>query len=223
MNPAADLIPSIRVFFAHASRGIKHTRREIHACMTGTAFPVAFAGEAQGTALLAMENLKLLDQGRRLLLGLDDRMYAAQAPGIGGQRIGAQMRHVLEFYECLIAGVTRGFVDYDARVRDSAVESDRRVALDRIEKIRRALGRLSGFGDAALQVRMEDAPDDSLEYVFRSSIGRELQVLRSHTVHHYALIAVLVLAWGLELESDFGVAPSTLRYRSLKGSKATGA
>ena len=83
--------------------------------MTGTAFPITVAGARNGTDLLAGENLKLLEQGRRLLLTLDDRMYAGQAPGMGGQRVGAQMRHVLEFYECLLAGLSLGFVDYDAR------------------------------------------------------------------------------------------------------------
>ena len=46
----------------------------------------------------------------------------------------------------------------------------------------------------------------------RSTVERELQVLLSHTVHHYALIAVALRLHGLEVDPEFGVAPSTLRY-----------
>ncbi len=47
-----------------------------------------------------------------------------------------------------------------------------------------------------------------------SSITRELDFLLSHTIHHYAIIAVLCRLQNVEVEPDFGVAPSTLRYQS---------
>jgi hypothetical protein len=40
-------------------------------------------------------------------------------------------------------------------------------------------------------------------------MARELGMLLSHTVHHYALIAMLLRARGIEPPADFGVAPST--------------
>ena len=49
-----------------------------------------------------------------------------------------------------------------------------------------------------------------------SSISRELQVLSSHTVHHFALIAMTLRMHGVEIDSDFGMAPSTLRYLASK-------
>ena len=66
--------------------------------------------------------------------------------------------------------------------------------------------------DRALMVRMEDAgptPDCWMS----SSLARELQMLSSHTIHHFALIAMTLRAHGVELDADFGVAPSTLRAR----------
>jgi hypothetical protein len=47
-----------------------------------------------------------------------------------------------------------------------------------------------------------------------SSISRELQVLSSHTIHHFALIAMTLRMHGVELDAEFGMAPSTLRYLS---------
>ena len=46
-----------------------------------------------------------------------------------------------------------------------------------------------------------------------STISRELQYLASHTVHHYALIALHLRDAGFTTDPDFGVAPSTLKHR----------
>jgi uncharacterized damage-inducible protein DinB len=44
-------------------------------------------------------------------------------------------------------------------------------------------------------------------------VGRELQFLASHTLHHYALIAALLRLQGVEPGEEFGVAPGTLEHR----------
>jgi hypothetical protein len=46
----------------------------------------------------------------------------------------------------------------------------------------------------------------------RSSLGRELEFVLSHTVHHHALIAEKLAANGDNAVRDFGVAPSTLEF-----------
>jgi hypothetical protein len=75
-----------------------------------------------------------------------------------------------------------------------------RVLIERLESLQ---------VDGSVQVRAEDA-----EPYLSSTIGRELQSLSSHTVHHFALIAMSLRAMGIPVEEDFGVAPSTLRYRT---------
>jgi hypothetical protein len=45
-----------------------------------------------------------------------------------------------------------------------------------------------------------------------STVARELQFLLSHTVHHYALIALILRLQGFEPGEEFGVAPSTLAH-----------
>jgi uncharacterized damage-inducible protein DinB len=47
----------------------------------------------------------------------------------------------------------------------------------------------------------------------RSTVARELQFLLSHTVHHYALVAIRLRLAGREPAAGFGVSPSTLRFR----------
>src|SRR5262249_43081278 len=71
--------------------------------------------------------------------------------------------------------------------------------------------------DGVLFVRMEDAAGFDLADPFlMSSVTRELMALSSHTIHHFALIAMTLRAHGVVVNPDFGVAPSTLRYREQK-------
>ena len=66
--------------------------------------------------------------------------------------------------------------------------------------------------DTSLKVKMDHGgPDIPWS---QSSAPRELQFLISHTVHHFALIKVALRDGPRSVGDDFGVAPSTLSYRS---------
>ena len=161
---------------------------------------------------LVNANIALLQQGSEVLKTMEDRDYARPVAGIPTLRVGAHLRHVLEFYECFFEGLTSGVIDYENRRRDRSVETSRAAALARIDELTRRLHRLTGFDRTrAVRVYAEDAPGTWVA----STIGRELQVLSSHTVHHYALIAVTLQALGLPVHAGFGVAPSTLRHFGL--------
>ena len=159
--------------------------------------------------ILVDANVKLLDDAARVVSSLDDRTYTE--PTLGGQRIGAQFRHVIEFYQSFLDGLAGQSIDCDTRKRDVSVEQSRSVALARIESLIKRLGVL-GRDDVDMQLRVvaEDAP----EYSMWSTACRELQALRSHTIHHFAVIAMALHALGVPVDTDFGVAPSTLTARA---------
>jgi uncharacterized damage-inducible protein DinB len=162
---------------------------------------------------LARSNVEYLRQGRELIERLRDDEYASVEPGSRGG-VGAHFRHVLDHYERFARGLESGTIDYDLRERDRELETVRSRALERLDELCAALSRL-GKADArrALLVRVDcGGPDDRGGVSSPSSVARELQFLVSHTVHHYAVIALLLRARGVEPGRDFGVAPSTLRY-----------
>jgi hypothetical protein len=159
-------------------------------------------------------NISALMQANKIVSELDNRTYVQPAPGANGLRIGAHLRHVIEFYECFLQGIRDGLIDYDARRRDSVIETDRLAAIARLREIARDLHELASevsFNRCCL-VRAEDAGFD--EEPVSSTAGRELQALFSHTTHHFALIAIALHAIGIPFDPGFGVAPSTLRYRA---------
>jgi hypothetical protein len=124
------------------------------------------------------------------------------------------LRHVLEFYQCFVEGLESSHIDYDSRRRDEAIERSRDAACSAIRSVIRILETSRGLREERIiWVRMEDAESTAVRDSFmESSVSRELQVLSSHTVHHFALIAVTLRAHGIYMDPDFGMAPSTLRH-----------
>jgi uncharacterized damage-inducible protein DinB len=160
-------------------------------------------------------NVRWLEQALALLSRIDDETYSATAPGMAPHRAGAHLRHIVEFYQAFLDGVDSLQIDYDARRRDPQIESSRAAASRAIETIIDRLRTEPALPfEAIVWVRMEDAPAGMRDGFLESTVRRELQVLSSHTIHHFALIAVTLRLHGVEMDSDFGVAPSTLRYQA---------
>lgn len=156
-------------------------------------------------------NRILLDQGIALLDRLSEELYAS--PRGSWAPVGAQYRHIIEHYRSFFDGLASGQVDYDARARDETIERHRAAALEATRDCLTRLAALDGAEDRALLVRMDSGASATGSDWRSSSLGRELQFLSSHTVHHYALIKLLLDDTGLDFGSEFGVAPSTLAWQ----------
>ncbi len=152
----------------------------------------------------------LLQQGIALLEGLSDSLYAE--PVRAWAPVGAQYRHVLEHYQSFLTGMPKGRVDYDDRARSELIESSRAAALTATRACLTSIEALEGTADHSIQVQMDSGAGPGLPDWRRSSTGRELQFLSSHTVHHFALIKLL-LEGSAALDTDFGMAPSTIAYQ----------
>jgi|SRR5579871_628404 len=165
--------------------------------------------------VLIQTNIRWLKQALQLVGRLDAATYAES-------RAGAHLRHVLEFYECFLDGMDSSHIDYDARRRDETVESRPQAAEAKIRAIIRRLETDPLIRqERIVWVRMEDAETGGVRDVFmESSLSRELQMLGSHTVHHYALVAMVLRPYGVEMAPEFGMAPSTLRYLAAKTAEA---
>ena len=157
---------------------------------------------------LILLNDRLLGEVDELLGGPMQCHYAKPCGHVFSSTIGQHVRHCLEHYEELLQAIREDRVlDYERRPRDPEVENHPLVARRRIEAVRAAIHELAS-GPEIIAVR-----DHGDAAASQSSITRELQFLISHTVHHFALIAVIAASAGLELPADFGIAPTTLKFR----------
>src|SRR5215831_1401059 len=169
---------------------------------------------------LVATNIRWLRQALHLLERLDDSVYSSTAPCFAPHRVGSHLRHVLEFYQCFLDGLDSSHIDYDSRRRDESIERSRHTASIAIRSIIYALD-TSAEQERIVWVRMEDAEaSGASESFMESSLSRELQALSSHTVHHFALIAVTLRAHGVQMDPDFGMAPSTLRHLASQTAEA---
>ncbi|NNF03956.1 MAG: hypothetical protein HKN17_05780 [Rhodothermales bacterium] len=167
----------------------------------------------KSTDTLVQLNIEFLRQGRTLLGQLDDQAYTACDPPVYNSGIGEHMRHILEHYELFVDGLSTGFIDYDARRRDAAVSSSCDSAMECIDSI---IASLSVVDDADRPVEVKLAASkyrDRDDPKSDSTVKRELQYLQAHTIHHFALIAMILRMRELDVPDDFGVAPSTLQFR----------
>jgi hypothetical protein len=130
--------------------------------------------------------------------------------------IGGHFRHCFDFVDCLILGIESSKIDYNKRERNVQIEADYKIALAKINETIEKLQTLSllDFSQGVL-VRHEMASDEFDEKSWcNSTLAREIEFLQSHTVHHYAIIGLKLANLGLKVDENFGVANSTLKYRT---------
>jgi hypothetical protein len=178
--------------------------------MVSTTSPAAARASAEDLArsLAALE--ELLDRFVDVLMGLDADTYGAVvAPGVSGS-IGGHTRHALDHVSALLGSSPAMSLSYDHRERGTAVELDPSAALRQILRLKAALR-----SSAATR-----SPDEPLWVVTQvsvsgaelgtwSSFARELAFVMNHTIHHQALVALLLAMQGYEVPARFGYAPST--------------
>ena len=167
-------------------------------------------------AVLAEDNVAYLEQVLDLVGRLSDEDYTRSGQRAYGSGIGSHLRHCLDHYTNFFAGLPAGRIDYDARARDVRIEQQRTYAQQVLRGLLAQLQVLSAQeGDRAIQVKMDCGDQaDPQSWWTGSTVRRELQFLISHTVHHYALIAMILRLQNLDPGPGFGVAPSTLRYQA---------
>ena len=145
---------------------------------------------------------------------LGDEQYAQRPVGPITSSIGAHVRHCLDHVRELLRVAHGRELDYDRRDRGTDVETRRAAALDRIAELKQRLVELppEAMNGSVWLTTMLAA--DQPPVVVHSSVGREIAFVLSHTIHHNALIGVMVKSLGGWLPERFGYAPSTVAHRA---------
>ena len=147
---------------------------------------------------------------RAVVSRLPSRLYVA-APSRASGSIGAHVRHCLDHVRALVASGSASEMSYDGRLRGTAVETEPFAAVEEIDRLCLELEDVdaSRLGDL-VRLRSLAERDGPVVHV-QTTIGRELAFVIQHTIHHAAIIAVLLEQVGVSVPDDFGYAPSTPR------------
>ncbi len=159
---------------------------------------------------LCKENLNEISA---LLKVLSFDQYTQQSKLLSGSSIGQHVRHILEFYTCLLKGANQGKVNYDLRERDFNIENVTTKAISCIDQILAGLDRLENIGDFILEGNF--TKDINRRSNIKTSLERELAYCLEHSIHHQALIKIALIDQNSEqmINESFGVAPATIRHK----------
>jgi uncharacterized damage-inducible protein DinB len=151
-----------------------------------------------------------LEELMGLVLTLPADLYCARSSRVSGS-VGEHVRHLLDHISSLVSQSSSSAVlSYDHRTRGTALESDPSVAAREMMRLDAALERWSkrSLDEPVTVVAMMSA--DGQAVTGWSTLARELAFVLSHTVHHQAIVALLLEQLGVESPSErFGYAPST--------------
>ncbi len=172
----------------------------------------------QKQLLVVKSNIFFLNQGIQLLSDISDNLYSSNNGEYNKSGIGRHFRHIIEHYFSLV-DEKNSFIDYDSRERDLKLENDRQFMIFTMKEIITSLEELINTPEyiyKEVRVRSNEGIGEEDLPWSKSTVYREFQFLISHTVHHYALIGLILKTMGYNPAQDFGIAPSTLKFELQK-------
>lgn len=153
-----------------------------------------------------------LEKAISLLSNLPNDKYTDCSISPYYSSVGSHIRHILDFYSCIILGSKNSEIDLTARKRDIRIENDTQFAIKSTKAI---ILELNNFDDLNKRLLVNDnlgLGEIKIEY----SIANILAQANSHTIHHYAIINYILDRLGVMFEDeDFGLNPTTPKLKKL--------
>lgn len=154
-------------------------------------------------------NLQTLSQTKSLLKHLknDTLCDASVAPYYSS--IGSHVRHILDFYDCILHRCSANVIDLTARKRNQDIESKCDEAKAYLSSIISKL-QATDFDMFKTIFVIDDLGSGKVEmpYTFSALFAQA----NSHTIHHYAIINYIANRLKISIEdSYFGYNPTTPR------------
>ncbi len=153
-----------------------------------------------------------LYQLKSFLLNVSQDEYTNPLPIFSDSTIGMHVRHIIEFYQCIIKGYLDGEMDYDARVRSKLQESTIDYASLCIDNLLIDISMI--VEDRSIKLNTEQNFNEK-KFIIETCISRELSYVIEHTIHHLAILKMGCMAAfpHIQFDQHFGVAYSTIKFR----------
>jgi hypothetical protein len=160
----------------------------------------------------------LLQELHQLVTKLSDEQFITQISELHYASIGQHLRHILEFFQCLIQSQETQKVDYDTRKRNPLIENNRLVCLEIIQEILENV-EFQNINLTLFQSYNVGGKTEKIE--IPSNYFREWAYNLEHTIHHQALIKVGVALLNvvlpnssIDIAQNFGVADATINFKN---------
>lgn len=153
---------------------------------------------------------------KKLTMVLSDEVYSRPLNILSGSSIGQHIRHIVEFYTCLLSQQQLQVINYDLRKRNQLIEEYPKSCALAIDEILARLDELtSELKPKPLRFENCNFDTDMEINQVSTSFSRELAYCLDHCIHHqyFIKIGLVSLELGHYLHEEFGIAPSTLMHR----------
>lgn len=159
--------------------------------------------------MLKREAIKQLKSVQSILHQINDEDYTLPLSTLKNATIGKHIRHVIEFYECLLFRASNAPVNYDSRKRNLLLEENVKYTSDFIAEI---IDKLELITSNERLLLISEYENERVE--MESSLFREITYNIEHSVHHLAIIGIAIpihLSY-INVSENFGYADSTVKY-----------
>jgi hypothetical protein len=152
----------------------------------------------------------MFGQIKDLLIKLNAVQYNEELLLFNGSSIGGHVRHIYDFYECILSGEST--IDYNCRNRNTLIQTNISTATSAFDELMLKVTYLN-INDQVKVVGDFNHKEIAKETV-NSTIGRELMYAYDHSIHHLAIIKMGIRTHfkNVIVHDNLGVAPSTIRY-----------
>lgn len=152
---------------------------------------------------------EILEEQQNLLRTISAKKYTTPIISLEGGTIGGHTRHIIEFLEILLASLDKNNLNYDDRKRNLELEQNPISALEAISTI------VSKINLPNKNLILQQMVGE-IQIEIPTNFYREMLYNIEHCTHHQALIKVAFNEMGMShlLNKNFGVAPSTIVYRT---------
>lgn len=156
---------------------------------------------------IIVSTLKTLNKTNQIISILNDDLLSDSTIPPYMSSIGSHIRHILDFYDCILNRNSEFHIDFTSRKRNVAVETNCNEAVKYYNMIIDRLHNINYNFDEAIYV-IDDLGNGKIK--IRYTIGALFAQANSHTIHHYAIINYIMN--GLEVEindTSLGYNPTT--------------
>jgi len=122
--------------------------------------------------------------------------------------IGSHIRHIIDFYDCILDGYALRKIDLTNRTRDKKMHEDCDYAFKNVKRVIDTLNQLSNISPNTTINVVDDLGLGKVEIEY--TIGAVLAQANSHAIHHYAIINYILDRLNITINDEtFGYNPTT--------------
>ena len=158
--------------------------------------------------IVIRSSIHTLKKSEQILTTLNNDQLSDQTVSPYYSCVGSHIRHILDFYDCILEGLNSKEINLINRKRDELMHCDCEYAL---QNITRVINKLGALDEGRFQSNYMVTDDLGLGIAkIEYSLGAVLAQANSHAIHHYAIINYILDRLNISISDEsFGYNPTT--------------